>query len=85
MGSEAIREGQRRINLVWEYTQSAIALMVTLATLFTAARLSVGGQKSDAPFLLLSNGFFLVVGFYFGRTNHIRTGGPGGSDVERIR
>jgi hypothetical protein len=77
--------GQRRVNLLWEATQSVIALSVTTATLYTATNLALQDQTETAAFLLLSNGFFLVIGFYFGRTNHARTGGVGGSDVKRSR
>ena len=59
--------GQRRVNLVWEGTQAAIAVSVTCATLYAA----LNGIESSA----LGNAFFLVVGFYFGRTNHQRVGG----------
>lgn len=77
---ESTRErehGQRRVNLLWEITQSLIALLVSSATLYTAVKLSLLDPLKTAGFLLLSNGFFLVIGFYFGRTNHARTGGPG--------
>jgi len=67
--------GQRRVNIIWEVTQGAIALSVTGATLYVAASLSLRDEKQVAAFLLLSNAFFLVVGFYFGRTNHQRVGG----------
>ena len=70
--------GQRRVNIIWEFTQSAIALAVTAATLFVAGNLSLRNETQTAAFLLLSNAFFLVSGFYFGRTNHQRTGGVGG-------
>lgn len=67
--------GKRRINFIWEATQSVIALSVTLATLYVAARLAITDHSQTAAFLLLSNAFFLVIGFYFGRTNHTRVGG----------
>jgi hypothetical protein len=77
--------GQRQINLIWEVTQAAIALSVTTMTLYTAAKLALLNPAQNAAFLLLSNAFFLVIGFYFGRTNHTRTGGIGGSDVSSGR
>ena len=70
--------GQRRINLVWELTQAFIAVVVTLATLYVASQLALKDNGQTAAFLLLSNAFFLVIGFYFGRTNHQRSGGVGG-------
>jgi len=63
---------QRRINIIWEVTQAVIALLVTMATLYTAAKLALITPAQTAAFLLLSNSFFLVIGFYFGRTNHAR-------------
>lgn len=77
--------GQRRINIIWESTQSFIAVLVTLATLLVASTLTIRGDESTAAFLLLSNAFFLVIGFYFGRTNHQRVGGIGGSDGDKTR
>lgn len=68
-------EGQRRINLIWEITQSLVALAVTIATLIVAARLALSEDGAQSAFLLLSNVFFLVLGTYFNRTNHVRVGG----------
>lgn len=64
--------GQRRINLIWEVTQAIIAIIVTMATLYVAANLALRGDGQTAAFLLLSNAFFLVIGFYFSRSNHNR-------------
>jgi hypothetical protein len=71
--------GQRRINIIWEITQATIAITVTGATLYVAAQLALKDSGQTAAFLLLSNAFFLVIGFYFGRTNHQRVGGVLGS------
>jgi len=59
---------QRRINLIWEVTQAVIAMSVVGANVIAAFRLPVES-------MMLSNAFFLVIGFYFGRTNHARSGG----------
>ena len=59
---------QRKVNLIWEYTQAAIAILVVVGAGASVFFLSNGSE-------LLSNAFFLVVGFYFGRTNHSRVGG----------
>jgi len=72
---QRITAGQRKVNLIWEFTQATIAILVTVSTLFVAARLALSDRTATAAFLLLSNAFFLVVGFYFGRTNHQRVGG----------
>jgi hypothetical protein len=58
----------RNINLIWEVTQATIALSVVGATVISAFYLAEENS-------LLGNAFFLVIGFYFGRTNHARTGG----------
>lgn len=61
--------GQRRINLIWEYTQGAVALIITLAIVFCAI------SRISSP--ELTNAFFLIIGFYFSRTNHAQIGGVG--------
>jgi len=58
---------QRKINLIWEYTQAAIAVLVV------AANIAVVFVVTESE--LLAYAFFLVIGFYFGRTNHSRVGG----------
>lgn len=77
---DAVPAGQRRINLIWEVTQAFVAISVTASTLYVTATLAIK-EKNDAPFILLSNVFFLVLGVYFQRTNHSRVGGvkPGDS------
>lgn len=64
--------GQRRINLIWEYTQAVIAVAITLARIY-AALFPAAESGGEA----LSNAFFLIVGFYFSRTNHSAIGGVG--------
>lgn len=76
-------EGQRHINIIWEITQAIIALAVTTGTLYTSIKLSLINTAGEtASFSILSNAFFLVIGFYFGRTNHTKTGGIGGNEVK---
>ncbi len=68
--------GQRRINLIWEYTQALIALSVVAANV--AIWIEFAMQKINGPIPDgLSNALFLVVGFYFSRTNHTAIGGTG--------
>lgn len=78
---DRVSHGQRRINLIWEGTQALIAIAVTVTTLYVSSVLATKGLADTASFLLLSNAFFLVIGFYFGRTNHQRTGGVGGDSA----
>jgi hypothetical protein len=83
--------GQRRVNIIWEATQASIAVIVTLTGMGVAAYLSAGvGDATDrasavAGFVFLTGIVNLVVGFYFGRTNHARTGGVGGDAVRGDR
>lgn len=75
--------GQRRVNLLWEMTQSLIAVAVASTTLWVSGRLALIIGRDTTALALLSNAFFLVIGFYFGRTNHQRTGGVGSQDSGR--
>lgn len=68
--------GQRRVNLIWEYTQAAIAVVVVLANMGSAVWNTVQGKPGEVP-MILSSALFLVVGFYFSRTNHQAIGGTG--------
>lgn len=67
--SDEVKLGQRKVNLIWERTQAAVAFLVSVTTLYVA------GNGNDGAFLFLSNVFFLVVGTYFQRTNHTEGGG----------
>jgi len=66
--------GQRRINLIWEYTQAAIAIGVVVISL-VAACIAMWQGKEVSAFLSFVCGN--VVGFYFSRTNHAAIGGVG--------
>lgn len=74
-------KGQRGINLIWEQTQSYISLSV-VGTTCGGVIVSVIG-RFFAPQLAVTfpaewwTIVGLVIGFYFGRTNHTRTGGVG--------
>jgi hypothetical protein len=63
---------QRRINLIWEYTQATIAISIVLANIVYIFLMLL--VTDPPPAVLLANAFFLVIGFYFGRTNHARIG-----------
>ncbi len=67
-------EGQRRINLIWESTQSLIAKIVVIFTMVIAAYCVYVGKEVPA---LVAMAFGTVVGFYFSRTNHAAIGGVG--------
>lgn len=59
--------GQRKINLIWEFSQAAIAMLVIGVFAIVTLR-----EKVIDPFTAGIVG--VVVGFYFGRTNHARIG-----------
>ena len=63
------QKGQRTINLIWEVTQGMIAIGITFAVIYCATATIM----SD----VLTNAFFLIIGFYFSRTNHAAIGGVG--------
>jgi len=66
--------GQRQINLIWERTQSFIAVAVVVLTMVASI---VGMMYNLAIPNLLAVAFGTVVGFYFSRTNHAAIGGVG--------
>lgn len=68
--------GQRRVNLIWEYTQAAIAVLVVSANMGAALYNTIQGKPGEVS-MILSSALFLVVGFYFARTNHQAIGGIG--------
>ncbi len=73
---DLVSAGQRRINLIWEWTQSVISILVVVANLIVAI---YDGMHQEAPNfpVVLSSSLFLIVGFYFSRTNHSAVGGVG--------
>lgn len=68
--------GQRYINKIWEFTQAFIAVAITIASLIVSAHLAVWGtvDAQTASFVFIYGVANLVIGFYFGRTNHSRPG-----------
>lgn len=80
---DTMTAGQRRINLLWEWTQAVLAVIVTSVTLYIAARLALDKEHDQAAFLLLSNAFFSVISVYLTRTNHTKTGGVQAGDSGR--
>jgi hypothetical protein len=68
--------GQRKINLIWEYTQAIIALVVVLSTMAAGIMEAVAPKVQQLP-TIMSVAFGTVVGFYFSRTNHAAIGGVG--------
>ena len=71
---DLVTAGQRRINLIWEYTQAVIAISVVAVSLI-AGIIAMLDNKEVSAFLSFVCGN--VVGFYFSRTNHAAIGGVG--------
>jgi Co/Zn/Cd efflux system component len=69
--------GQRRVNLIWEFTQGLIAILITIAIIYCA----LCKIESQA----LSNAFFLIVSMYFVRTNPQLIGGVGAKPPGQTR
>lgn len=57
---------QRTVSFIWEITQAIVAIAITFAMIYAALQ-----KVESAP---LTNSFFLIVGFYFSRTNHTKVG-----------
>lgn len=69
--------GQRKVNLVWEYTQAFIAIVVIVANVAMGIVFGVQRIPAGEYPIVLSSSLFLIVGFYFSRTNHQAIGGTG--------
>jgi hypothetical protein len=68
--ADRVTAGQRRVNLLWEFTQAIIAISITWAIIY----MRLHSIESDGT---LTNAFFLIVSMYFIRTNHSLIGGVG--------
>ena len=69
-------EGQRKVNLIWERTQSLVAVMIVAANIAVWVNASFHNTVANIP-AGLSDALFVIVGFYYGRTNHAAIGGIG--------
>lgn len=86
--------GQRRVNLIWEATQSLIAIFVVVSTITTDALIALwhffgvtndisANQLTGVTNLNVMCG--LVIGFYFSRTNHQAIGGIGAKPQQQYQ
>lgn len=89
LAEDKTTEGQRTINLIWENTQSKIALFTVVVGILVNALvvlflLAINREASInqlaiiticLQFINLTTG--IVIGFYFSRTNHQAIGGTG--------
>lgn len=68
-------EAQRAVDWKWESTQSFIAKVVIMGAVLYALASAFLPVKSEYAGIFFSSAFGTVIGFYFGRTNHLRGGG----------
>lgn len=59
--------GQRRVHIMWESTQAAIAVLITAGVIYC--------QINNINSPEINYAFFLIVSMYFVRTNHTLTSG----------
>lgn len=78
---DLVTAGQRRINLIWEWTQATISILVVAANMIVAVYDGLTTKMVEYP-VVLSSSLFLVVGFYFSRTNHAAIGGVGDKPIQ---
>jgi hypothetical protein len=81
-------------NLLWELTQAFLAIALTVATIYSSLKfgdtntvIDADGRAVSVPVPeTLKNALFVVLGFYFGRTNHARPtrGGNGNGDPPQV-
>lgn len=64
--------GQRKINLIWEYTQASVTVLITGAIIYCEI------HKIDSDVLKFA--FVAITSTYYARTNHTKVGGIGPKD-----
>jgi hypothetical protein len=74
--------GQRKINLIWEYTQAFIAIVTVLGNVMVGVFFAIKRIPSGEYPLVLSSSLFLIIGFYFSRSNHSAIGGIGSKPTD---
>lgn len=68
--------GQRRINLIWEFTQAIIAVLIVMAVVVASLFNVFNRLPVEVPTILSTMGG-MIIGFYYARTNHQAIGGIG--------
>lgn len=77
-GAEILAVGRHQsINMIWERTQQFVAILCVLASVLSSVFLVFIGTDplAEHGYQFLTNVGLLVIGFYFGRTNHTRPTG----------
>jgi len=72
---DLVTAGQRRINLIWEFTQATVTILITCAAIYCA----VTGVDAD----VLNFAFVAVISTYYARTNHTKVGGVLANQIGR--
>lgn len=79
-------QGQRDTSMMWETNQGWVTKVLISGSVLVAGVLAIFGKFLGAPELQLPAAMYLfgssgvVIGFYFGRTNHTKTGGVGAKE-----
>lgn len=77
---ERVAQGQRRVNLIWEYTQALVAIL-TIGSAMAGGMFSMYtsfvAQKAIEVPAIISNAAMVIITFYYMRTNHTKMGGIG--------
>lgn len=71
------KAGQRRINMIWEFTQGIIAISITFARIYCSIK--------QIPSPEITTAFILVASLYLIRTNHHLVGGTGAKGINEQR
>lgn len=75
--------GQRKINLLWEFTQTGLAVLTLIFIgIIFVIQYARGDPSPDAPEVLKAV-LLIIVAMYYQRTNHTRIGGIGPKEGER--
>jgi hypothetical protein len=64
---DLVTAGQRRINLIWEFTQASVTILITCAAIYAV----FNSIDSD----ILNFAFIAIISTYYARTNHTKIGG----------
>jgi hypothetical protein len=71
-------EGQRKVNLIWEYTQAILAVLVVGANIALWIIVMFHGMPAQTPAPeSLKDAMLVIITFYYARTNHEHIGGVG--------
>lgn len=77
------KQGQRKINVLWEVTQTGLAVLTLLFIgIIFIIQYARGDPSPDAPEVLKAV-LLIIVAMYYQRTNHTRIGGTGDKEGER--